>query len=39
MFRSTTISGSLHLSLAKITLMLKQSIKLYRCVLRGGVAA
>jgi hypothetical protein len=32
-------SGSLHPSLAKVTLMLKQSIKLRRYVLCGGVAA
>jgi hypothetical protein len=32
-------SGSLHLSLAKVTLMLKQSVKLRRYILRGGVAA
>jgi hypothetical protein len=32
-------SGSLHLIKAKVTLMLKQSIKLRRYVLCGGVAA
>jgi hypothetical protein len=32
-------SGSLHLSLAKVTLILKQSVKLRRYVLCGGVAA
>jgi hypothetical protein len=32
-------SGSLHLSLAKVTLMLKKSVKLRRYVLCGGVAA
>jgi hypothetical protein len=32
-------SGSLHLSLAKVTLMLKQSVKLRRYVLCGDVAA
>jgi hypothetical protein len=32
-------SGSLQLSLAKVTLMLKQPVKLRRYVLRGGVAA
>jgi hypothetical protein len=32
-------SGSLHLSLAKVTLTLKQSVKLRRYVLCGGVAA
>jgi hypothetical protein len=32
-------SGSLQLSLAKVTLMLKQSVKLRRYVLCGGVAA
>jgi hypothetical protein len=32
-------TGSLQLSLAKITLMLKQSVKLRRYVLCGGVAA
>jgi hypothetical protein len=32
-------SGSLHLSLAKVTLMLKQSVKLRRYVFCGGVAA
>jgi hypothetical protein len=32
-------SGSLQLSLAKVTLMLKQSVKLRRCVLCVGVAA
>jgi hypothetical protein len=32
-------SGSLQLSLAKVTLMLKQSVKLCRYVLCGGVAA
>jgi hypothetical protein len=31
--------GSLHLGLAKVTLMLKQSVKLRRYVLCGGVAA
>jgi hypothetical protein len=32
-------SGSLHLSLAKVTLTLKHSVKLRRYVLCGGVAA
>jgi hypothetical protein len=32
-------SWSLHLSLAKVTLMLKQSVKLRSYVFRGGVAA
>jgi hypothetical protein len=32
-------SGNLQLSLAKVTLMLKQSVKLRRYVLCGGVAA
>jgi hypothetical protein len=32
-------SGSLHLSLDEVTLMLKQSVKLRRYVLCGGVAA
>jgi hypothetical protein len=32
-------SGKLHLSLAKVTLMLKQSVKLRRYVFCGGVAA
>jgi hypothetical protein len=32
-------SGSLHLGLAKVTLMLKQMVKLSRYVLCGGVAA
>jgi hypothetical protein len=32
-------SGSLHLSLAEVELMLKQSVKLRRYVLCGGVAA
>jgi hypothetical protein len=32
-------SGSLHLSLAKVTLMLKQSVKLRRYVLCSAVAA
>jgi hypothetical protein len=32
-------SGSLHLSLVKVTLMLKQSVKLRSYVLCGGVAA
>jgi hypothetical protein len=32
-------SGSLYLSLAKVTLMSKQSVKLRRYVLCGGVAA
>jgi hypothetical protein len=32
-------SGSLHLSLAKVTLMLKQLVKLRRYVLCGGVGA
>jgi hypothetical protein len=32
-------SGSLHLSLAKVTLMLKQSVKLRRYVLCDGVTA
>jgi hypothetical protein len=30
-------SGSLHLSLAEVTLMLKQSVKLHRYVLCSGV--
>jgi hypothetical protein len=38
-FGPRTSSGSLQLSLAKVTLMLKQSVKLRRYVLRGGVAA
>jgi hypothetical protein len=32
-------SRSLHLNLAEVELMLKQSVKLRRCVLCGGVAA
>jgi hypothetical protein len=32
-------SGSLHLGLVKVTLMLKQSVKLRRYVLYGGVVA
>jgi hypothetical protein len=32
-------SGSVHLGVAKVTLMLKQSVKLHRYVLCGGVAA
>jgi hypothetical protein len=39
MFRSTTIIRELtHLILVKVTLMLKQSVKLRRYVLCGGVA-
>jgi hypothetical protein len=39
MFRPTTIVRELHLSFAKVTIMLKQSVKLRRYVLCGGVAA
>jgi hypothetical protein len=38
-FGSRPSSGSLYLSLSKVTLMLKQSVKLRRYVLCGGVAA
>ena len=39
MFRSSTILMELVQSLAKITLLLKPSLKLRRCILRGDVAA
>ena len=39
MFRSSTILRELVQSLAKVTLLLKHSIKLRRCVLCGDVAA
>jgi hypothetical protein len=38
-FGPRSSSRSLHLGLAKVTLMLKQSVKLRRYVLCGGVAA
>ena len=39
MFRSSTILRELVQSLAKVTLLLKHSVKLRRCTLRGDVAA
>ena len=39
MFRSSTILRDLVQSLAKVTLLLKHSVKLRRCILCGDVAA
>ena len=39
MFRSSNILGELVQSLAKVTLLLKLSVKLRRCILCGDVAA
>jgi hypothetical protein len=39
MFRSSTILKDLVQCLAKVTLLLKHSIKLRRCILCGDVAA
>ena len=39
MFRSSTILRELAQSLAKVTLLLKHSVKLRRCILCGDVAA
>ena len=39
MFRSSTILRELVQSLAKVTLLLKHSVKLRHCILCGGVAA
>ena len=39
MFRSSTILRELVQSLAKVTLLLKYSVKLRRCILCGEVAA
>jgi hypothetical protein len=39
MFRSSTILRELVQSLTKVTLLLKHSVKLRRCILCGGVAA
>ena len=39
MFRSLTIPRELVQSLAKVTLLLKYSVKLRRCILCGDVAA
>ena len=39
MFRSSTILRELVQSLAKVTLLLKYSVKLRRCILCGDVAA
>ena len=39
MFRSSTILRELVQSLAKVTLLLKHSVKLRRCILCGDVAA
>ena len=39
MFRSSTILRELVQSLAKVTLLLKRSVKLCRCILCGDVAA
>jgi hypothetical protein len=39
MFRSSTILGELVQSLAKVTPLLKHSVKLRRCILCGDVAA
>ena len=39
MFRSSTILKELVHSLAKVTLLLKHSVKLRRCILYGDVAA
>ena len=39
MFRSSTILKELVQSLTKVTLLLKHSVKLRRCILCGDVAA
>ena len=39
MFRSSTILRELVQSLAEVTLLLKDSVKLSRCILCGDVAA
>jgi hypothetical protein len=39
MFRSSTIIRELVQSLAKVTLLLKHSVKLHHCILCGYVAA
>ena len=39
MFRSSTILRELVQSLVKVTLLLKHSVKLHRCILCGNVAA
>ena len=39
MFRSSTILGELVQCLAKVTFLLKHSVKLRRCILCGDVAA
>ena len=39
MFRSSTILRELVQSLAKVTFLLKRSVKLCRCILCGDVAA
>ena len=39
MFRSSTILRELVQILANVTLLLKHSVKLYRCILGGDVAA
>ena len=39
MFRSSTILRDLVQSLANVTLLLKRSVKLRRCILCGDVAA
>jgi len=39
MFRSSTIPRELVQSLTKVTLLLKHSVKLRRCILCGDVAA
>jgi hypothetical protein len=39
MFRSSTILRELVQSLAKVTILLKHSVKLRRCILCGDVAA
>ena len=39
MFRSSTILRELVQSLAKVTLLLKHSVKLRHCILCGGVVA
>ena len=39
MFRSSTILRELVQSLAKVTLLLKHSVKLLHCILCGDVAA
>jgi len=39
MFRSSTILRELVQSMAEVTLLLKYSVKLHRCILCGDVAA